>query len=155
MIQAKYVHTNIMAQDWRKLTTFYQDVFGCVPVPPQRDFKGEALERATNIPNAAFQGMHLRLPGFGDPVAENPGPTLEIFQYTAMPERSKTLVNRPGFGHIAFLVDDVARARQAVLEAGGQDVGETVTLQTADGRNVTFVYMTDPEGNILELQSWS
>jgi predicted enzyme related to lactoylglutathione lyase len=150
MIQAKYVHTNIMAQDWRKLATFYQDVFGCVPVSPQRDFKGEALERATNIPNAAFQGMHLRLPGFG----EN-GPTLEIFQYTTMPVRSEILVNRPGFGHIAFLVEDVAKALAAVLAAGGQDIGEIITLQTADGRKVTFVYMTDPEGNILELQSWS
>lgn len=155
MIGAKYVHTNIMAHDWQALATFYQDVFGCVPVPPKRDFKGEALERATKVPNAAFQGMHLRLPGFGDPVAENLGPTLEIFQYSTMPERSETLVNRPGFGHIAFLVEDVAQAREAVLEAGGADVGETVTLQTADGRKVTFVYLTDPEGNILELQSWA
>jgi catechol 2,3-dioxygenase-like lactoylglutathione lyase family enzyme len=149
MIQAKYVHTNIMAHDWQKLAAFYQAIFGCVPVPPQRDFKGEALERATNIPNAAFQGMHLRLPGFGDN-----GPTLEIFQYATMPARSETLMNRPGFGHIAFLVEDVAKARKAVLEAGGEDVGETITLQTADGRKVTFVYVTDPEGNILELQSW-
>ncbi len=150
MLQAKYVHTNLMAQDWQKLATFYQDVFGCVPVPPQRDFKGEALERATNIPKAAFQGMHLRLPGFG----EN-GPTLEIFQYTTMPARLETLVNRPGFGHIAFLVEDVVKAQQTVLAAGGEDVGEIITLQTADGRKVTFNYMTDPEGNILELQSWS
>jgi catechol 2,3-dioxygenase-like lactoylglutathione lyase family enzyme len=150
MIQAKYVHTNIMAHDWQALAKFYQDVFGCVPVPPMRDFKGEALERATNIPNAAFQGMHLRLPGFDDN-----GPTLEIFQYQNMPARLETLVHRPGFGHIAFLVEDVAKARKAVLEAGGEDVGETITLQTADGRKVTFVYVTDPEGNVLELQSWS
>jgi catechol 2,3-dioxygenase-like lactoylglutathione lyase family enzyme len=149
MIQAKYVHTNIMAHDWQKLAAFYQDVFGCVPVPPQRDFKGEALERATNIPNAAFQGMHLRLPGYGET-----GPTLEIFQYQNMPARLETLVHRPGFGHIAFLVDDVAKARKAVLEAGGEDVGETITLQTTDGSKVTFVYVTDPEENILELQSW-
>lgn len=150
MINAKYVHTNIMAHDWQALAKFYQDVFGCVPVPPMRDFKGEALERATNIPNAAFQGMHLRLPGF-----EENGPTLEIFQYQDMPSRLETLVHRPGFGHIAFLVEDVAKARKAVLEAGGEDVGDIITLQTADGRRVTFVYVTDPEGNILELQSWS
>jgi predicted enzyme related to lactoylglutathione lyase len=149
MINAKYVHTNLMANDWQNLAKFYQDVFGCVPVPPQRDFKGEALERATNIPKAAFQGMHLRLPGFGDN-----GPTLEIFQYQDMPSRSETLVHRPGFGHIAFLVDDVAKARKAVLEAGGEDVGDIIALQTSDGRKVTFVYVTDPEGNILELQSW-
>jgi catechol-2,3-dioxygenase len=30
-----------------------------------------------------------------------------------------------------------------------------VTLQTADGRLVTWCYLTDPEGNIIELQSWS
>ena len=154
MIQAKYVHTNIMAHDWRKLAAFYQNVFGCVPVPPMRDFSGEALERATKIPNAAFQGMHLRLPGYGNSVSENPGPTLEIFQYATMPERLETLVNRPGFGHIAFLVDDVVKAREAVLEEDGKDVGDIITLQTADAREVTFVYMTDPEGNVLELQSW-
>jgi catechol 2,3-dioxygenase-like lactoylglutathione lyase family enzyme len=148
MIQAKYVHTNIMAHNWQTLAKFYQDVFGCTPVPPMRDFKGEALGRATNIPKAAFQGMHLRLPGYGDT-----GPTLEIFQYQDMPERVETLVHRPGFGHIAFLVDDVAKARKAVLEAGGEEVGDIITLQTADGRKVTFVYVTDPEGNILELQS--
>ena len=25
----------------------------------------------------------------------------------------------------------------------------------ADGRHVTWAYVTDPEGNIVELQSWS
>ena len=32
--------------------------------------------------------------------------------------------------------------------------GEAVTLEAADGRRVTC-YVTDPEGNIVELQSWS
>jgi catechol-2,3-dioxygenase len=30
-----------------------------------------------------------------------------------------------------------------------------ITSSTADGRRVTWVYVTDPEGNIIELQSWS
>ena len=64
-------------------------------------------------------------------------------------------VNRPGFGHIAFVVDDVASTRAAVLGAGGQPVGEVVTLKTATGAKVTWVYVTDPEGNVIELQSWS
>jgi predicted enzyme related to lactoylglutathione lyase len=29
-IQAKYVHTNLVAEDWRGLARFYQEVFGCV-----------------------------------------------------------------------------------------------------------------------------
>lgn len=35
---AKYMHTNLIAEDWRTLADFYQHVFGCVPVPPERDF---------------------------------------------------------------------------------------------------------------------
>ena len=34
-------------------------------------------------------------------------------------------------------------------------VGEVVTLTTAAGSKVTWVYVTDPEGNAIELQSWS
>ena len=30
-IPCKYVHTNIVARDWRRLAVFYQDVFGCTP----------------------------------------------------------------------------------------------------------------------------
>ena len=53
------------------------------------------------------------------------------------------------------MVPDVTTALDAVVAEGGGVVGETVTLQTADGRRVTWVYVTDPEGNIVELQSWS
>jgi len=30
-----------------------------------------------------------------------------------------------------------------------------VTLATADGQSVTWCYVTDPEGNAIELQAWS
>jgi glyoxylase I family protein len=146
----RYAHTNLIAQDWRALARFYQDLFGCLPVPPERDFQGERLEAGTGLPGAHLRGAHLRLPGHGDD-----GPTLEIFNYTELASREPAAVNRPGFGHIAFSVDDVAAARQAVLQAGGRAVGEVVTLQTADGAHVTWCYVTDPEGNILELQSWA
>jgi predicted enzyme related to lactoylglutathione lyase len=34
-IKAKYVHTNLMTRDWRKLVEFYSSVFGCIPKPPR------------------------------------------------------------------------------------------------------------------------
>lgn len=148
-IQAKYVHTNLIARDWRALADFYEQVFGCVPVPPERDLKGAAIEAGTAIPGAELQGIHLRLPGCGDT-----GPTLEIFTYHQHADRPPTAVNRPGFAHIAFLVDDVPAAHQVVLAAGGRPVGEIVTTQIATGAKVTWCYITDPEGNIIELQSW-
>jgi catechol 2,3-dioxygenase-like lactoylglutathione lyase family enzyme len=61
----------------------------------------------------------------------------------------------PGRGHIAFEVPSVPAARRDVLRAGGTAVGEIVALTTAAGARVTWCYVTDPEGNIIELQAWS
>ena len=149
ILTAKYVHTNLIAADWRKLADFYIQVFGCKLVPPERDFQGEKLEAGTGLPGAHLRGAHLRLPGFGED-----GPTLEVFNYNLLEERLETAVNRPGFGHIAFQVEDVQAARRAVLSAGGRAVGEVVTLQVASSAQVTWCYVTDPEGNVIELQAW-
>jgi hypothetical protein len=95
----RYVHTNLIASDWRVLAGFYVEHFGCVPVPPERDYAGAELEAGTGLANAALTGVHLRMPGHG-----SDGPTLEIFTYTQLSEGSEPKVNRPGYGHIAFEV---------------------------------------------------
>ena len=149
-MQAKYVHTNLIAEDWQRLAEFYTEVFGCSFVPPERDYRGADLDAATGLNGAHLTGAHLRLPGFGDN-----GPTLEIYNYDQLDLHSQKAVNRPGFGHLAFEVDDVLKARLEVQAKGGGAVGEIVTMTTKIGTKVTWCYMTDPEGNILELQSWS
>ena len=149
-LQAKYVHTNLIAKDWRALAGFYEQVFGCIPVLPERDFEGEKLEAGTGVPGAHLQGVHLRLPGHGES-----GPTLEIFSYNKEEDAGVRAVNRPGFGHLAFQVENVPAALGVVLRYGAHSVGDVVTLELPDRRKVTFCYITDPEGNILELQSWS
>jgi predicted enzyme related to lactoylglutathione lyase len=146
----KYVHTNLIAEDWKKLAKFYTDVFGCSFLPPERDYQGDALDAGTGLKGAHLTGAHLRLPGY-----DANGPTLEIYNYNQLESRQMTAVNRPGFGHIAFEVDDVYEARKFVEANGGSAIGEIVTLTTKVGSKVTWCYMTDPEGNIIELQSWS
>jgi glyoxylase I family protein len=150
VIEARFGHVNVIARDWRVLALFYERVFGCVFVPPERDYSGPDLAAGTGVPGAALRGAHYRFPGLGDA-----GPTLEIYQYADEVEAPEPVANRPGFGHLAFVVPSVVDAREAVLAEGGRAVGEVVTLSTADGRRVTWAYVTDPEGNILELQSWS
>lgn len=150
MIDARFGHVNLIARDWRALADFYERVFGCTLVPPERNLSGPDLSAATGIPNAALRGVHLRLPG-GGPT----GPTLEIFEYDPSLAHPATEANRPGFGHVAFVVPEVNAARSTVLNEGGGAAGEVITSQTADGRRVTWCYTTDPEGNIVELQSWS
>ena len=147
---ARYAHTNLIARDWRALARFYAELFGCELVPPERDYAGAALEAGTGVRGATLEGVHLRLPGHGAR-----GPTLEIYSYGEMADPGARAVNRPGFAHLAFEVDDVAAARAEVLARGGAALGEVVTLATADGAKVTWCHVADPEGNAIELQSWS
>ncbi|HKB04065.1 MAG TPA: VOC family protein [Gemmataceae bacterium] len=149
-MRARYVHTNLIARDSRALAEFYQRVFGCVLVPPERDLSGPTLEATTTIRGARIRGAHLRLPGHGDA-----GPTLEIFQYTPPGPETEFAIHRPGFGHIAFQVDDVPAARDEVLAAGGRQFGQLVSMPVPGAGVITVVYVTDPEGNVIELQSWT
>lgn len=152
----QFVHLNIVAKDWKKLSKFYIDVFNCKPKLPERHLKGEWLDKATNIKNAKIDGIHLVLPGSYD----NP-PTLEIFEYNEnnsdfikSDTESIKSINRPGFAHIAFLVDDVNKACQLLEKNGGSKLGEIITQKIAGVGIITFIYAKDPEKNIIELQHW-
>ena len=145
----KFVHTNLVARDWRRLSLFYQEVFGMKPVLPERDLSGQWLDKATAIENARIRGVHLRFPGPWES-----GPTLEIFQYDTMPKHPAVDPNTPGFSHIAFAVDNVAESAQMVFNKGGTAVGELTTREFPGVGFLTFQYVKDPEGNIIELQKW-
>lgn len=148
-IQVRYVHTCMVVENLDRMVAFYQDVFDCVPVPPARNLSSDWLENSTGVAGAQIRGQHLRLPGHGDA-----GPALEIFQYKPQGESMAKKVNRPGFAHIAFAVDDVEAVRDRVMQAGGTCVGELVTVDIADAGTIQFIYVRDPEGNIIELQKW-
>jgi predicted enzyme related to lactoylglutathione lyase len=147
-IKAVYTHTNLIAHDWRKLADFYINAIGCVAVPPERNLKGAAVDKGTGLKDAHITGIHLRLPGHGDT-----GPTIEVFSYDSLSDAGLKRVNRPGWSHIAFRVDDVAEAVKEVQSLGGKLVGEVVTTPVGTDKSVTWCYMTDPEGNIFELQT--
>ena len=149
-IQARYAHTNIVAKDWKRLAKFYQAVFGCEIIPPERNHHGPWVDKVTGVPDAHVRGAHIRLPGWGED-----GPTLEIFEYNHVADSPPPAINALGLAHLAFVVDDVEAARRVVLEAGGRDLGEVVTTPVPGAGTITLVYMTDPEGNIFELQRWS
>jgi len=145
----KFAHVNLIAKDWKRLVTFYKEVFNCQPILPERHLSGAWLDQATGIENAKIEGIHLRLPGYGDA-----GPTLEIFQYGILPKDSTSHPNTPGFSHIAFAVENVTTVAQAVLKAGGDTVGALTVREIPEVGVITFQYLRDPEGNILEIQSW-
>ncbi|SET84145.1 VOC family protein [Lacrimispora sphenoides] len=145
----RYVHTNIIAKDAKKLIAFYKTVFHCKSINETRDLRGVWLDRLTGLKDAHITGEHLLLPGY---VEDHP--TLEIFSYDMLEGTIPSEINRPGIAHIAFEVDDVEATLAEVIRAGGSNVGELVTAAYPNGKEAVFVYARDPEGNILELQSW-
>lgn len=145
----RYVHTNIIARDAGRLIAFYKAVFHCKSIHETRDLRGEWLDKMTGLNGAHIKGEHLLLPGYGED-----HPTLEIFSYDTLKETVDSEINRPSIAHIAFEVDDVEATLAEMIRAGGSKLGELVTAQYPNDMEAIFVYARDPEGNIIELQSW-
>jgi catechol 2,3-dioxygenase-like lactoylglutathione lyase family enzyme len=145
----RFVHTNIVAKDVSKLINFYKAVLHCESIKETRDLKGDWLNKFTNLKDAHITGEHLLLPGY-----DEKHPTLEIFAYDEIKDSIMAEINRPGIAHLAFEVDDIESVLSDVLAAGGSTVGEVVTVKYSDNLEAVFVYARDPEGNIIELQSW-
>jgi lactoylglutathione lyase len=146
----KYIHTNIIANDWRKLADFYIKVFNCCEVLPKRDLKGKWIEEGTGVKNVHIQGVHLKLPVYDDN-----GPTLEIFQYNKSILQELKKINRQGLAHIAFSVENVEKVLLDVIDAGGGKLSEIIKHDIPGIGNITFIYATDPECNFIELQKFS
>ena len=145
----KYVHTNIISKDWKRLAEFYIQVFECTLQPPARDQSGTWLEKGTGVKNAHLKGVHLLLPGY-----DTGGPTIEIYSYQEVKETELLDANSRGFGHIAFEVDNVQAIYNKVIANGGSSLGD-ISSNTVEGVGlITFVYLRDPDGNIIEIQHW-
>ena len=145
----RYAHVNIIARDWRRLCEFSEKVFDCEPWSSERDHHGAHIDALTKMPSIRVQGRHLRVPGHGPN-----GPTIEIFTCSENGEDFPRPLNRPGLAHLAFEVDDVDAKREQIKSLGGDDYGDLVTIDIAGAGRLTLIYMTDPEGNIVELQKW-
>jgi predicted enzyme related to lactoylglutathione lyase len=147
--EIKYVHTNLIAREWKKLAQFYINVFACEPLLPERDLYGSWIEKMTLIEGVRIKGIHLKLPGY-----EN-GPTLEIFEYNKhSKEFNRPMINNFGFSHIAFHVSDIEDTLKKVIVNGGEKYGELVETEIKDVGIIKAIYVRDPEGNIIEIQNW-
>ena len=145
----RFAHTNIVCINWKELTDFYVKTFNCKILPPVRNQSGEWLDKGTGSKNAKLEGAHLLLPGYGES-----GPTLEIYQYENIENQEFIPPNKRGFGHIAFEVNNVEIILENLIINGGKKFGEVTKRKVEGVGEITFVYARDPEGNLIELQSW-
>jgi glyoxylase I family protein len=141
----RFDQVKILARDLDLLVGFYEEVLGCeVVVPPLST--DSVVARGVGVPDGTVTLCTLRLPGRGDR-----GPTLEL--YSVEGDTPEEWAYRPGSGQLAFQVDDLEAAIGKVMAAGGSNLGEVVEWQGLSGSPARFVYLRDPEGNIVDLYS--
>jgi glyoxylase I family protein len=141
----RFDQVKILARDLEPLLRFYQEALGCeLVIPPL--VTEDVVSRGVGVPGATVTLSALRLPGRGDR-----GPVLELYSVEGQVPDDWDF--RPGNGQLAFQVDDLEAAIGKVVAAGGSQLGEVVEWQGPSGATARFVYLRDPEGNIVDLYS--
>ena len=138
--QAKFI-----ARDVEALASFYEDALDCERVVPTQDLTDGVVARAVGVPGANLKLSVLRLPGHGEH-----GPVLEIYSVSGG-EPVPDWHYEPGQGQLAFEVEDLESSVGRVIAAGGSSLGEVVRWKGPSGTEARFVYLRDPEGNIIDL----
>jgi catechol 2,3-dioxygenase-like lactoylglutathione lyase family enzyme len=110
---------------------------------------GEWLDRAVNLKNAEINSIELTLPGYDEGY-----PYLEIFSYSDITLRESWSSNTTGYSHLSFEVEDVDLIYNKAILNGAQKYGELTKKEFKSG-TLTFVYIKDPDGNIIEIENWT
>ena len=140
----KFTHVSMVARDTDRLADFYKTVFDCDDLYPRKKMSGELLSQGNGVPDAEIYAAWLSLPGVD-------GPFLEIFEYRNSQDCPAPPVTQPGYGHISFEVKDIQATVNAIIEAGGTPLGKITDFGTAEAPYI-YVYVRDPEGNVVELE---
>lgn len=141
----RFDQVKILASDLDLLVGFYEEALDCeVVVPPMST--DNVVARGVGVPDGTVILCALRLPGRG-----GRGPVLEL--YSVEGDVPGHWSYQPGQGQLAFEVDDLESAIGKVISAGGSNLGEVVEWQGPSGTTARFVYLRDPEGNIVDLYS--
>lgn len=140
----RFGHVGIVVRDLDRMIEFYTRVLG---LSLKRTFvvDSEEFGRGVGIPGAKARGAH---------VTDVAGQVeLELLQFLSDPEEKLTsATNVLGYGHIAFVVNDLEGSRNELEHAGVEVFSEPVTMTTPwNMAGFRFLYFRDFEGNIVEL----
>ncbi len=136
----RLTHIGLCVRDIRLATEFYCAALGFEEVT-RMQFDDAATAQLLDVPALVLDLIYLQRDGF----------RLELLGYEqpgTVGEPGPRAMNRLGFTHLSFRVDDVDGVADAIVAHGGRTFPErTVTF---DGGN-RGVMAADPDGNLLEL----
>ena len=133
-------HTGLVVRDLERAMAFYE-ALGLV-VWKREEESGSFIETVVGISGVRLEWAKLRAPD---------GSLVELLQYHSHPNAEplqNVPSNRLGCSHIAFTVDDLAQACQAIKRLGGSVVNPPAA---APNGKVRVAYCHDLDGILMEL----
>nr|WP_246699375.1 VOC family protein [Rhizobium sp. BK538] len=143
----RLAHINLVARNAEALAAFYVNVMKCDVLREPKTLSGEKVSRGNGLSNSEIRTIWLKFP-------ELERPFLEIHEHTVTHQRDQPRVNEPGFGHLAFEMEDIGDTLSNIIRSGGAQIGQITDFGTPE-RAYLIAYARDPEGNVLELEQRS
>ena len=133
----KFIHVNIITEDWQKLCEFYNKAFGSTYFGKMKDHSGSYKEQVISIPGVHVVGFHVLLKDFYEAY-----PTLEIFTYSVKGRQEPAAEDSVGINLIGFTTDNAVKDIADIVDCGG-------SLCSEDG---DFATVKDIQGDIILLR---
>lgn len=135
-------HTGFTVANLDRSISFYRDVLG-LSLISQQVGTAEYLSTVTGFPGVQIKLAFLQVDG-DDHI-------LELLEYVSHPgETTPRDTNRPGNGHLCFVVDDVVACYEELRVKGVHFVSSPVEITAGVHRGAKVVYLRDPDGFTLE-----
>ncbi|MFP5206462.1 MAG: VOC family protein [Acidobacteriota bacterium] len=143
-------HIGFTVPDLDQATEFFVNVIGCQYLFELGPFQADDDWMVTHL-NVHPRTVMRRLRFFRC----KHGPNFEIFEYEA-PERNLSQPRNSDVGghHLAFYVDDFARALAYLKEHGVRLLGSPTTRTVGPNAGQTWIYFLSPWGMQMELVSY-
>lgn len=141
MVVKRLTHVGICVSDLERSLPFYRDALGFRELGTL-DVAGDEASRLLAIADVKLHAVYL----------ERDDTRIELLFY---PERGSpadpepVAMNRPGFTHLSFRVDDLEAVTAAIAASGGRVLEETRIDNPRFGAKAIFA--TDPDGTRIEL----
>jgi len=122
----KFIHVNIITEDWRDLCDYYNNVVASTDTGKIKDHEGTFKEQVIGVDGVHVIGKHILLPGFYKSY-----PTLEIFTYSIKGLDSVNDDESLGVNAIGFKSNNIKEDIKLFEKHGGKfvkDINENVKL---------------------------
>ena len=138
-------HIALVVKNKENIIDFYTNILG-FQLRDRYIIKSADIRKGIGLPKAKAKGAHLIIP--------SSDVELELFEFEKNIEKKSEeyIASHPGFRHIAIVVETLKETYEYLKNKNVSFISEPICVNEPDCfKGFKFVYMKDPEGNIIEL----